>query len=1756
MADTWNIDPKNPDRITYTDPSGKVHEKFRKIPLGMSADEYDSFLMDESINRDLTPEELQFRKARSKPAPQGKGPAVTAPEMSWGQRFGEAYDRATSMAGTGEIGALSRGLEDLFNLDDRFQQAQGLGDAKAREDFRDQERVRKVREVRGLWAALDKADPNWKKDGTILGNVARFSASLLGDIAGNANPTYLIGGGSTVAERMAVQGAVNAGVDAAIQGQEINQGIEDGFDPQRAAMQFLAGTVIQGGSEVAGKAVKAIGDAVFPSSGVDVDLDIPAEDLPFERAAVQGDAAADIKGRWTKFWQQNEDYKAKTGQNAPNFDELSKEFEGLYRKYLPDEDFNPAWDPTTGPIVVEGSRTVKPDSGIGADVTFSDADEAFTNALINVKVEDPSITTEAPGNALLANDLERRAVPREATQAQKPVTRDVVENVVAEKTKTWKNAPEFEIVERADQIADPKMRAAVEDPSVIGFYGEDGKVRLISDNLRSKDEIAPALFHEALGHHGLAQEFGKNLDVMMQRLYDKTPELRKAVDDWRTEYGESYGDVPLSTQVEEVLAKMSEKEPLTRSVIDRVKDFIKNYARKIGIDLEYSDREIRSILAGAHQNVIRGSKTSETPSGTRFIRAYHVSPADFDKFDSRYVGTGEGAQAYGMGHYFTESPEVRDSYRDFFSKNELQINGRDVSALEFASILDDKITAKYPEYQSNGIGQNLLTTAKDMTYSAARLAKESGRVPDKMEILRKVFPDGNEPAAAGAAARMLSDTMREINWSVSDVKPKTYEVELPDEGNWVDRDAPIIEQPLLKEMFENDGFTFRSREELRALHQMRNDAHVAMREAENKSGEAYRAAAALYEKADNDVQMAIPDESIGHGVESILADHGLNDKQVADALKEAGFTGFKYKDGFSRAGKRVDPTYNYVVFDDDVPKITNKYMKRKPERPELKGDFDPDADINSSRELDRAIRELGKGVVTIPQTWAETDALAGEIGLKPSEVAKRQRIDIEEVPQLMQGMIATMERQHQRVSALAEKVRNGDDSSETLARAMKQVAVLADILPTVMRIRSASGRALNTFAQLSKEGRNPAEFLEALKDFGDDSLPVDKDSIIKLLTNLAELSPEQAARAANDAFKPRAEDVLFSLWYNIDLLSRPSTQYNNFMGTLENVLFETGAKALATPAGQVRKLMGKTDRVAVREVLARVFGAGTGALQGIMNAPKAFRMAMPVTGVSKEAYRPAPIFDIAKDVTKNAPAAVKYPALGVAGTLEATSRVMAMADEFFRAVSHNSELWGQAVRKALDDNGPEPFAEKVYTYSKNPTEKRIPQRRLDKGLDSYNDPLNEERWKIYDEAKTQADINTFRDMSSPIMKRYEDVMRPKPDDSIGARTGRFALRVLVPFARMGDAMTRSKIRMTPIIGFLDRYNKADWAAGGARRDVVLGRMAIGLGLGALAAQQTLNGERSGNGPADYERRMEMEASGWKPNAVRQEDGSWAGKQGLGAVNTYMNTVASLTEALAGEEITQKDYDKKILEAFGAVMASFTKDAGVENLVNIISAEPDTSALTNSFGGILSSFASPGFVQSYNQYIGDTKVRSAVDKDAPSSGKDRTPRQVIAGRTRAAWGDQGLPQKYDIYGRGKERPGGWLNMLSGGRYGTPETDKAVLELARLAKGQDKALVDQPEKTLTLGSGDDKVTKKLTEGEFQKYTGLSGYYLREIFKEQMGTPEFKSMSDDDKRKLVKEIKKFARKAAREQLFIERDEEPPEAEEPYVEEEAVIE
>ena len=74
--------------------------------------------------------------------------------------------------------------------------------------------------------------------------------------------------------------------------------------------------------------------------------------------------------------------------------------------------------------------------------------------------------------------------------------------------------------------------------------------------------------------------------------------------------------------------------------------------------------------------LLQGTKVA--PIMRNAIKVYHGSPHKFDKADSSHIGKGEGAQAYGHGLYWAESPGVADNYRKNLSDMTFSVAGKEL----------------------------------------------------------------------------------------------------------------------------------------------------------------------------------------------------------------------------------------------------------------------------------------------------------------------------------------------------------------------------------------------------------------------------------------------------------------------------------------------------------------------------------------------------------------------------------------------------------------------------------------------------------------------------------------------------------------------------------------------------------------------------------------------------------------------------------------------------------------------------------------------------------------------------------------------------------------------------------------------------------------------------------------------------------------------------------------------------------------------
>ncbi len=201
---------------------------------------------------------------------------------------------------------------------------------------------------------------------------------------------------------------------------------------------------------------------------------------------------------------------------------------------------------------------------------------------------------------------------------------DIVDHVnkVAE---DWQNAPDTQVHNNFDNVEGV-------DKNALGVYdAETGQVHLNSEAIEREAThrgVSPqemtntVMFHEGLGHYGLAQHFREGLDDTLNHWDKNSNYFKKQIDNWLEQNPEAYADEAnrRARAGEEVLAEMSERGKMPSKLLDTVKNQVKGYARRMGLNLDYSAREIKTILAQSHDAVIAGKGGDVVGNGFRSMK--------------------------------------------------------------------------------------------------------------------------------------------------------------------------------------------------------------------------------------------------------------------------------------------------------------------------------------------------------------------------------------------------------------------------------------------------------------------------------------------------------------------------------------------------------------------------------------------------------------------------------------------------------------------------------------------------------------------------------------------------------------------------------------------------------------------------------------------------------------------------------------------------------------------------------------------------------------------------------------------------------------------------------------------------------------------------------------------------------------------------------------------------------------------------------
>ncbi|MEG0052210.1 MAG: phosphoribosyltransferase, partial [Comamonas sp.] len=167
------------------------------------------------------------------------------------------------------------------------------------------------------------------------------------------------------------------------------------------------------------------------------------------------------------------------------------------------------------------------------------------------------------------------------------------------------------VVPESARRADLKQRSGGAQGTPEGFYYQ-GKVYLMASKLKTPNDAARVLFHEALGHHGLRGLFGSELGLILNQV----AAMRKAeVDAKIEEYGlRRVNKLDRRTAAEEVLAEMAQSTPqigFVRRAVAAVRTWLRAHVPGFK-SLALTDAElIRNYILPARAWVERGAGAGE-----------------------------------------------------------------------------------------------------------------------------------------------------------------------------------------------------------------------------------------------------------------------------------------------------------------------------------------------------------------------------------------------------------------------------------------------------------------------------------------------------------------------------------------------------------------------------------------------------------------------------------------------------------------------------------------------------------------------------------------------------------------------------------------------------------------------------------------------------------------------------------------------------------------------------------------------------------------------------------------------------------------------------------------------------------------------------------------------------------------------------------------------------------------------------------------
>ena len=401
------------------------------------------------------------------------------------------------------------------------------------------------------------------------------------------------------------------------------------------------------------------------------------------------------------------------------------------------------------------------------------------------------------------------------------------------------------------------------------------------------------------------------------------------------------------------------------------------------------------------------------------MKVFHGSGADFDHFDIKFLGTGEGAQAYGHGHYVTEVKGIGEKYAMIAKRKPLgarpvlykgkslenavqedwseekreiffDLAERQTRMGESASVAKEKLQTEYDiAIKQNERGAESFKSREDKWKKAVEYlegitdeqfrelinSKKWEDFGDELAYLKSVINENSDLGRGGVllvCEEGIDNCKRYQRLHINRKKfaeAKKKALEEFDENDFSRGNYASVLYTV--DIPDDNGSNYLKWDEPLTETQVKMFVEQAAKEGKDDYSLAYR----------DDEGNLKPNAGTNTGewfYRNELSRVLGSDKEASNFLTRAGFVGIKYPAEY-RSGGREDNAHNYVIFDDTNLAITDKVRFSKKEtddkeRPHLYGGLYSNAE--------KAVLDIKQNKATADQ-WL--NMLKNNGGLKEGE---------------------------------------------------------------------------------------------------------------------------------------------------------------------------------------------------------------------------------------------------------------------------------------------------------------------------------------------------------------------------------------------------------------------------------------------------------------------------------------------------------------------------------------------------------------------------------------------------------------------------------------------------------------------------------------------------------------------------------------------------------------------------------------------------